>query len=675
MSQLYLVADFETRSEADLKKVGAWEYSCHPSTEILCVSWRVGTKEELRKASVHSWSPFLDQRLCSPVRHFIELLLTDEIILVAHNALFEQVITKNVLHKYASGTAAQKLRVISPSRWLCTGALAATHALPRNLEGVGKALDLPIQKDLEGHKLMLKLCKPRKLHKGEKSTGKPVYHNSLSDLRRLIQYCETDVRAETEILLSLSEPIPQERALWELDQVMNLRGFHVDRPLVATALELIDEETRILLAQVKQLTNGEVEKATQRDRVLKWLKARGILLPNLQAKTVADALNTPGLLDENARQLLIARQAASKTSNKKYNAFESRSRFDSRVRDFQVFHAASTGRWGGAGVQPQNFPRGIPISSKVAIEIIKEGADLDTLRLIYGEPLNVLSTCLRGVITATPGCELFCADYAAIEARVLFWLAGHEAGLQAFRDKQDLYKLMAMVIYNRASIEDVTKPEREIGKRAILGLGYGMGRKKFFETCKQFGQDVPVELAERAVNAYRDTHHFVPTLWKNLEKAAIQAVQRPGFRVCVNKTQWFMRDMFLYCQLPSGRRLAYPKPSIRYEENSWGQKMPRLYTWGVNGTTKQWEESAIWGGVACENVTQAVARDLLGAAMLRMQPKGYTLLFSVHDEIVAEREKGTGSLKEFEALMAKIPKWAEGCPINVEGWKDERYRK
>ena len=661
-----MILDYETRSRADLKKVGAFEYSVHKSTRILCAAWRIGTRENVKQAPIKTWSPFLGQ---SP-DELISALLDPSINIEAHNALFEQVITMNVLSRYVSDRRQFQLLGLSPEKYGCTAVLAATHGLPRNLEGACLALELPVQKDMDGRKLILKYCKPRKPTKNDPR----VWHNSRKDLLRIIQYCISDVEAETHLFLALPPLIAREREAWILDQKMNLRGFRIDREMVETSLQMIETEVGVLTQEVQRITNGEVQRATQRARLLAWLKKNGILFPDLKAKTVEDALGVQGLLSDEIRLLLIARQAASKTSTKKYTAFEMRSRFDCRIRDFQIFHLAHTGRWGGAGVQPHNFPRGIPINTPLAVEIIKETKDLDNLRMLYGEPMQVFASCLRAVIVPDARHTLYVADYAAIEARVLFWVAKHQDGIDAYHTGRDLYRELATVIYG-VDLDDVTKEMREVAKRALLGCGYGMGVKKFFATCEQFGQPVPIELAERAVAAYRQAHALVPELWSNLEKAAIAAVRNPGKKYSINRTTWFVRGKFLYCQLPSGRRLAYYKPTVRWEPTPWGEKRPVLFTWGVNGVTKKFENDRTWGGALTENVVQAIARDLLAEAILRIEKAGYTVLFSVHDEIVAQKKDGEGDLNEFENLMAEVPTWGAECPVRVEGWHGPRYRK
>lgn len=675
-AQRYLILDYETRSEAELKKVGSFEYANHPTTQILCASWRLGTRAELlwqlrNKVRPKVWCPaFKDSD--NPA-DLVFRLQDEPIEVVAHNALFEQVITRFVLtrHKWAHYPA---LKTLPHERWLCTASMAAALALPRNLEGACFALKLPIQKDMEGRRLILKYCKPRKASKNNPDK----WFSSSRDLRRIMLYCQNDVDAETMLFLSVPELTPNERKVWLLDQKINFRGFEADREMVSATLKMIAEETKNLNKETEKITDGHVSSTTQRDSVLKWLQGQNIFLPDLRAKTVSDALRA-GLVTGRAQRVLQIRQAISKTSTAKYGAFEARSRTDGRVRDILVYHTASTGRWGGAGVQPQNFPRGTIDDTTTASDVLKSG-DLEFVRLIYGNPMGVFSSCLRSVIRAPRGRELFCADYAAIEARVLFWVAKHNAGLKSFREDRPAYEEMAAVIYNHEFIENVTKDQREVGKRAFLGCGYGMGWKKFLATCIFFGMEIDEETAQMAVSAYRDHHAPVVQLWKNLEKAAIEATKRKGTKFTINHTTWWVeclngRREILWCKLPSGRRLAYYGPEVKYEPTSWGEKRPVLYHWGVNSLTRQWEHAGTYGGMLTENVVQAIARDLMAEAMLRVESGGYDLTLTVHDELLSERDLGEGTVEEFEQLMGIVPAWGDGIPVKVKGWSGPRYRK
>lgn len=350
--QQYLVLDFETYSEADLKRVGAFEYSMHESTEVLCVGWKLGTRESLARkpTKVHTLKDWNLEIYPASMKEqlLIEYLEDPDVKIVAHNALFEQCIIKNVM-----GRQYFRLRNLPHNRFICSAALAASYALPRNLEGACLALNLNVKKDMDGRRLILKWCKPRKVSKHNDSRRQ----TDPDELKRLMAYCGTDVDAETELFLTLPPLIPFEQKIWELDQTINFRGFHTDRPLVIKALQLIAEETKTFTKDIRELTFGEIQSPNQREKILNWFHFNGLNIPNLQKKTVEEYFAHPGTVEPKIRRMLEIRLSASKTSTAKYEAFEKRSRSDWRVRDNLVYHTASTGRWGGAGVQPQNFFR------------------------------------------------------------------------------------------------------------------------------------------------------------------------------------------------------------------------------------------------------------------------------------------------------------------------------
>lgn len=302
---------------------------------------------------------------------------------------------------------------------------------------------------------------------------------------------------------------------------------------------------------------------------------------------------------------------------------------------------------------------------------------LELVRLLYGDPMQIFASILRGIIVAPKGRKLYCADYAAIEARVVFWLADHKDGLDAFALGRPIYEEMAAEIYSKL-LSEVTKSERELGKRAVLGCGFNMGHLKFRETCKQQANiDISEELAKVAVNMYRTKHVPVVRLWSNIERAAIAATKNPGKRYTINHTAWWVKDRFLWCRLPSGRCIAYRDPTVRQELPRWGgnEKRPVLYHWSVDPKTHQWVNGGTYGGRLVENITQAVARDVMAEAMLRCKPKGYDIVLTVHDEILAECDEGLGAIDEFCNLVSELPPWATGLPVKAEGWTGYRYKK
>lgn len=289
--------------------------------------------------------------------------------------------------------------------------------------------------------------------------------------------------------------------------------------------------------------------------------------------------------------------------------------------------------------------------------------------------VDALAQGLRGAIIAAPGKVLYVADYASIEARVLLWLAEDEDGLSAFKDGGDIYCEMATAIYGYPCSKADNPDERTLGKVAILGLGYQMGWMKFIATAATYGITIDDEMSQKVVNAYRTKYWRVKQMWTDQHEAAMEAlnVHKP---IHCGRIIWEFVNPFLYATLPSGRRLAYPFPSISARRTPWDTIQHSLTYWGVNSLTKQWQKQQSYGGLLVENLTQAVARDAMAAALLRCANSGtYWPVLSVHDEIVAEADEGTGTVHEFEQLMAECPEWAEGLPVAAEGWTGKRYRK
>lgn len=671
--QVYCVLDYETFSEAPLKKVGGAEYSMHPSTEILCAAFAIGTIDTIGAAEIHTWSP-LSEFHQKDFSILLRAFRDPKIILVAQNAAFEQLITRYVFGPKHMPSK-RELTTIPHNRWICTATLAAALALPRKLEGACAALKLPVQKDMDGNRLILKWCKPRKPSKKNPSTR----HTDPVELERIIQYCATDVRATVGLFLKCPPLSDLERKIWILDQEINFRGFLVDRTLVKTVLEMIDQEVEHLNAETFRLTGGRIATTNRRDAVLRWLEDREVFLPDLRAGTVKQAIDE-GLATGDAKRILEIRQSISKTSTAKYIAFEQRSRCDSRLRDNLLYWGASTGRWAGMGVQPQNFPRGTVKDTNLACEILSTG-DLDWVRTLYGNPMEVFSSCLRGMIIPGEERVLDVADYAGIEVRVLFWLAKHEEGMRAFREGRDLYRELAAYIFNIDHVENVTDKQRFVGKTATLGCGYNMGWKKFIGSCANLGQEVSEETAKTAVNAYRMMHAPVARLWNKTAMAAIAATENPGMRYTINRMVWYVKDKFLWCQLPSGRRLAFYGPQVQQDLTPWGETRSTLFHYAVNPRTRKWELDKTYGGKLVENVVQAISRDLMAEAMLRIdgvKDRPWDIILSAHDELIAERILGmirSFNEKDFFYLMAQIPTWAEGCPVKVEGWSGPRYKK
>jgi DNA polymerase bacteriophage-type len=663
--------DFESRSACDLRKCGAWVYSRHPSTEILCLAFRL---PYWAKGRTGLWAP----GLASSVADQRELCdwITSGRQVEAHNAFFERCLWANVLVPRFSFPPLGDRQIRD------SAAKAASHALPRGLDAALEALGLSERKDVAGGKVMMKMNKPRKPRKKERESGVTglLWHDTPELRETLYAYCRQDVIAEAALSAALNDLSPYETSIYLLDQRINGRGFQIDSKAVSTALALIGSEQSRCNAELVKLTGGSPDKATKRALMLKWFQANGLpQMPDTRKETV-DGYLASDTIPTKARQGLVLLRTLGRSSTAKYEAMAHwADPDDGRARGGLVYHGASTGRWTGAGIQPQNFPKGrlTGTMEQTWRELMGVGYVSDA-RLPGGrcDNMEVLSYAVRGAITATPGHVLYVADYAAIEARVLLWLAGDEHALDTFRKGRDIYSEMATAIYGYPCEKSTHPSERALGKVAILGLGYQMGASKFLDTAFVMGGIViDDEMAQQVVDAYRAKFWRVKEMWYATEAAAIEAVSSTK-EVVNGYTTWIKEGRFLYCVLPSGRRLAYPDPQIKPNMTPWGEMRTQLTFMGTHPLSHKWVRQHTYGGSLVENITQAVSRDLMAAALLRIEHSDtYVPVLSVHDEAIAEARVGTGSVEEFEALMAALPDWAENCPVQAEGWTGLRYHK
>lgn len=671
--------DFETRSELDLRVVGAWKYAMHPSTEIMCATLHIlGQKPRLFRRE--------------QARDLANLDLGMDIV-SAHNAAFEFAIWHCIVHKRFGGQERS-----DPRLWSCTMARAAMVGLPLDLDSLGRVLQIKTPKDLEGRRVMLQLCKPR----GYDALGEAIWDETPEKYETLYKYNGTDVTAEEEIDLLLPEMPESERRIWELDLIANARGVAVDLDVCRKASQLADSLTKDLNARLRELTGGKVDKATQTAALKVYIKSQGVEVPTKEdkdgeIKETVDKAAILGLLadpnvPESVRSVVSIRQQVGKSSTAKYVKAIDTAGPDGRVRGVLQYHAAHTGRWGGRLIQPQNYPKGFdektqPGEQERCVGLLDE-PDLFTLQ--YGDrSMEALSDLLRGTIVAGPGKVLVSADYNAIEARVEMWLADEQSALAAYRRGDSPYVDLARSIYNDPAITKKTHPkEYDLGKRAFLGFGYGMGAAKFKLTCKvQAGIDITDEFAELAKNVYREKYGAVVRMWYATEQSALNAVRNPHtvYQACGGKVTFSMTKdrRFLVCRVPSGRNLWYWKPSVRQGKTPWGEVKDELCFQGEDPKTHQWVALKTYGGAIVENITQAIARDIMAGGMLRCEAAGFPILLTVHDELLAEINKdpvipnaqGVLALDAFIKLMCDTEQWARGCPVAAEGWVGHRYRK
>lgn len=646
--------DFETRSTVDLRDVGVYPYAGHPDTDIICMAYAFGDEEP------EIWRPDL------PIPHRLKVHIESGGELHAWNAQFERVMWRIMVSRY--GWPEPKLH-----QWTCSMALAATYGLPLSLDQACKALGTGHAKDTEGHNLMLRMCRPRRVD----DDGKVVWWDDPAKLLRLESYCKQDVRTERDIALRLQWP-EGERRVWLFDQAINDRGVGLDRALAAAAVDCASAAVAQANEELLALTDGRVS-VTHAADMTGWLKDQGVPAASVAKASVVELLKTE--LSSDVRRVLEIRQESGRSSVAKFQKMLACASSGDRLRGLLQYHGAHTGRWAGRLVQPQNFPRGTvsDIESYIPAVLARNIEAID----LTAPTVEVLSSLLRSTLVPTPGKRFFVADFAAIEARVLAWLARQEDMLESFRANEDLYRQFAGGIYgvDPASIAKTSK-ERLLGKQAILGLGYQMGWKRFIDAAKStYDLDVTPELAQTSVRAYRDKYSSIRRLWGSLEAAVVRAVGSPGdcVRIPQGRVSFRLVGEWLTCELPSGRYLRYHMPILGEREVPWStpaepEMKPEVTVMGLNSMTRKWERYALYGGLITENIVQAISRDLLVESMLRVEAAGYEVVLTVHDEVVAEALPHR-SLKEFECLMREVPAWADGCPVEVEGWSGERYKK
>ncbi len=686
--------DLETRSTCDLKSAGLYRYFEDDSTEVLVVRWKVGDRE------VDEWHV---GHPTQPADQFLPLIahIQQGFVVTGHNIAFDREGWNRLLTRKLS---LPRIRIEQTD---CTMARCASLSLPQSLEQAGKALSLNIQKDVEGHRLMMRMCKPK--------TQEPLtWHETPEQIARLSEYCAQDVLSECAIDAALPKLSPSENRLWVLDQKINARGVTLDVALIEKALAVAERAALSASAEIFDLTDGEVDRTTQTARIAAWLNARGIPAGSIGKGETEELLVRTDLFgDPLARKVIELRTASAKSSVAKYKAMLRAVCRDGRSRGTLNFHGASTGRWAGRLWQPQNLPRigdAAPLVEELHEILYHNDADtaFDLCRLNFDNPLDVLSKALRSMVIAAPGHVLIGGDYANIEGRVSAWLAGEHWKTAAFYafdagEGPDLYK----VTYARAygiPVEDVTKEQRNTeGKTMDLAFAFGGGVNAYHKMGAKFGISATDEHADAVKHAWRDAHPATKAGWYELQDAALAAVRHPGMKVpCLDgKVTYLVARNILWCRLPSGRPLAYVAPFvesgickacdghgvIKHESEGvivledctecWatGQIKARVAFYGMNSTTKQWKKNSLWGGLQWENAVQAIARDVLKEGMFRLEEAGYPLVLTVHDENICEVPEDFGSPEELAGLMSVVPEWAEGLPVAVQAWRSVRYTK
>lgn len=672
--------DIESFSNTVLTKQGVYRYAEDPSTEVLVVCYAFGDDPVCVWIPDPLIPPELVKRICTyvdacggevqigyEVPEAIARHASNNGKFVAHNAQFERVVLR--------GIAGQKINFpkTKRSQWICTAAKAACLSLPRGLGALCKAIDAASQKKEDGRGNMLQLAKPRRPSKNNPHTRwlPTVVPDKYYDL---YTYCIDDVRAERACDNALAELTKSERKLYLLDQKINDRGWMVDRSGIDDVMVLIDAYKIRLAKKCRKITGYS---PTQTAKLAEWLREEGCDIENLQAQTVRDELKKKDLPD-NVRWALRIRSLDAMKAPAKYPAMLRAICADDTLRGMFLYYGASTGRWSSQIVQLQNLFRPIIDDPEIAIEAFRERS-IDWIKTLYKEnPMKIFASTVRGMLIARPGRVLIAADFSSIEARIVAWLAGSEELLQIFATHGLVYEYTASKMFGYATDVDALKrfkkehPKlRFLGKIAVLALGYQGGGNAFVKMAKQFGTDVDFEEGEQIKFDWRDANPDIADydtgLWAQVSASAVLAIHSPGTTFGANRLQFRVVGDFLFMRLPSGRKLAYYKPEIVNDDITY---------MGIDTYTRQWKRCKTYGGKLVQNAAEGIARDLMAAAMFKLDAsKRYPILGTVHDEIVTEPKEGEGSAKEVCAIMSDKPEWADGLPVSADGFEARRYRK
>lgn len=638
--------DIETYSPVPLPKTGVYRYVDTDEFEILLFSYAYDD------GPVQTVDMACGEQLPENVLADLE---NPDVIKVAYNAQFERVCLSKYLGHW-----------LDPHQWRCTAVMAAYLTMPARLADAAVALGATEQKMEEGKDLIRFFsvpCKPTKANDG-RTRNLPEHAPDKWAVYK--QYNAQDVETERAVRKAC-EAHPMLESEWELyalDQLINDRGVRVDKLLVKQAMRVDSEFKEAAYQRAKDITG--LENPGSVAQLKAWLADQDVPMDSLAKKLVQEkAANTEGLVSE----LLSLRLELSKTSIKKYETIARCVCRDGRVHGMLQFYGANrTGRWAGRLLQVQNLPQNHLEDLDTAAAVVKTG-DTELVEMLYGSVPNTLSELIRTALIPKQGCRFIVADFSAIEARVLAWLAGEDWVLEEFHGAGKIYEATASRMYHVPK-ESIVKGNpnyeyRQKGKQATLSCGYGGG----VGALKNMGAKMPEDEMQPLVDAWRAANPHIVGLWNAMDRA-MRKVIREHSSVRVGKIRLYWKDEKMLIRLPSGRELCYLSP--RTVTNRFGSDGIGYMAPAANGQLMVQET---FGGKACENVTQATARDILAHAMLNLETHGYRIVFHVHDECVMEMPEGTGSVEEACAIMGQTPEWCSDLPLRADGYECRSYRK
>ena len=589
----------------------------------------------------------------------IQVIKSDTVVKTAYNAQFERVCLSRYL-KLPEG------EYLNPQSWYCTAVQAAELALPLSLADVGSVLGLERQKMTEGKELIKYFCVPCKPTKsnGNRTRNRPCH--DINKWETFKKYCMRDVDVERQIADKLKMyPISdEEHRLYVLDQIINDRGVLVDCELAKQAVKLNSIQSAVAVEQAYMITG--LENPNSVTQLKQWLKENGVEIESMSKKAVKSLADET---DGDVSKMLKLRLLMAKTSVKKYEAVIRSVCSDNRVHGMMRFCGANrTGRWSGNILQPQNLPQNHLPDLTLARDIVKDG-DFEMLDMMFGNVPNVLSELIRTVLIPKPNHRFIVADFSAIEARVLAWIAGEQWRIDTFKNGGDIYCASASKMFKVPVEKNGVNGElRQKGKISELACGYG-GSVGALKNMGAVEMGVQENELQGLINDWRNANPHIVRFWYEVGNAAMKAIKEKT-TVPLGKLVFAYERGILFIRLPSGRRLSYIKPRIG--TNRFGGDS--ITYMGIN-SAKKWDRLETFGGKLTENIVQGTARDLLANALINAANAGYDTVFHVHDEIICEVPNGYGSVDELCKLMCIKPEWADGLPLNADGFECEYYKK
>ena len=649
MKELFI--DIETYSDIDLAKCGVYRYVQSINFEILLFAYSID------KGPVH----VVNVKEKEPIPEEVLKALTDNSVKkYAYNAVFERVCLSKHLG-YPVGM------YLSPDGWFCDMIHAATLGLPLSLENVGIVLGLEKQKLSIGKSLIKYFCVPCNPTKTNGYRTRNLPHHDREKWNEFIEYNKRDVETEIEIHNRLSKfpVLDQEWDNYHLNERINDLGIMIDMDFVNHAIKCDEENQENNIEKAKMITG--VDNPNSPKQLKEWLLEQGMI--GVDSLSKADVQRLLKDATGNVEEILRLRQDIAKSSVKKYIAMQNVVGKDSRARGLIQFYGANrTGRFSGRLIQVQNLPQNHLEPLEEARELIRN-EDLDAILGRFGAVSTVLSELIRTAFIPKPGYRFIVSDFSAIEARVLAWLSGEEWRIELFEQGGDIYCKSASKMFGvPVEKNGVNKELRQKGKIAELALGYNGG----VNALKSFGavaMGIQESELKPMVDKWREANPNIVRLWKMLDKVAKYVVTKKASYECYGLKFSYERGI-MFIELPSGRRLAYCKP--RLGVNAFGSE---CITYEGIGAGKKWERIETFGGKLCENIVQAIARDVLVESMMRLYKNGYKITMHIHDEVVLEVQDEVSSVEEVCRLMSIRPKWAKDLPLNADGYECKFYKK